>query len=126
MKAISDFFTNLGINPFLAGFVVGAVVVGLFRVGRVARRSEVLVDGTRPILGGTVSVASPREVTLGSSLHIEVTHNGERRVLTSAQNAAVQAALAEGNKIEAIKILREATGLGLKESKEMVDRLERD
>ncbi len=36
--------------------------------------------------------------------------------------AEINDALARGKKIEAIKILREATGKGLKESKEMVDR----
>lgn len=37
--------------------------------------------------------------------------------------AAIHDALASGNKIEAIKIVREATGMGLKESKEAIDRL---
>lgn len=37
--------------------------------------------------------------------------------------AAINDAMARGNKIEAIKIMREATGMGLKESKEAVDRL---
>ncbi len=33
----------------------------------------------------------------------------------------VQAALAQGNKIEAIRLLREATGLGLKDAKDRID-----
>ena len=37
----------------------------------------------------------------------------------------VAAALLAGSKIEAIKAVREATGLGLKESKELVERWER-
>jgi ribosomal protein L7/L12 len=36
-----------------------------------------------------------------------------------------KAALAAGNKIEAIKLVREATGLGLAEAKDMVERAER-
>ena len=36
----------------------------------------------------------------------------------------VAAALASGSKIEAIKALREASGLGLKEAKELVERWE--
>ncbi|GAA6140642.1 ribosomal protein L7/L12 [Hydrogenophaga sp. 5NK40-0174] len=36
----------------------------------------------------------------------------------------VKAALDRGNKIEAIKLLREATGLGLKEAKDAVDQIE--
>jgi len=35
--------------------------------------------------------------------------------------ASVQAALSSGNKIEAIKLLREQTGLGLKEAKDAVE-----
>jgi hypothetical protein len=38
--------------------------------------------------------------------------------------AALEQALFRGNKIEAIKIHRECTGLGLKESKDAVDALE--
>lgn len=37
----------------------------------------------------------------------------------------VQSALAEGAKIRAIKIVRETTGVGLKEAKTMVERIER-
>jgi large subunit ribosomal protein L7/L12 len=37
-------------------------------------------------------------------------------------SAEVRAALAAGNKIEAIKLVRESTGLGLKESKDLVER----
>lgn len=37
---------------------------------------------------------------------------------------AVRQALFRGNKIEAIKLYREATGLGLTESKEFIDALE--
>lgn len=34
---------------------------------------------------------------------------------------AIGTALASGNKIEAIKLLREATGLGLRESKDAIE-----
>ena len=40
----------------------------------------------------------------------------------SAKWSEVDALLKEGNKIEAIKVHREATGLGLKESKEAVEK----
>lgn len=39
--------------------------------------------------------------------------------------AAVQAALASGHTIEAIRILRQATGMGLKEAKQAVERMPR-
>ncbi len=43
---------------------------------------------------------------------------------TDAQMNAIAAALRAGNKIEAIKLHREATGLGLKESKDEVEEIE--
>ena len=43
---------------------------------------------------------------------------------TDAQLDAITAALRAGNKIEAIKLHREATGFGLKESKEEVEAIE--
>ena len=43
--------------------------------------------------------------------------------LTPEQTQRIAAALAEGRKIEAIKLHREATGAGLKESKEFIDAL---
>ena len=39
--------------------------------------------------------------------------------------AEIRALITDGNKIEAIKRLREATGLGLTEAKQIVDSLER-
>lgn len=40
------------------------------------------------------------------------------------QNEAVKAALFAGRKIEAVKLHRERTGMGLKESKDAMDKLE--
>lgn len=44
--------------------------------------------------------------------------------LTEAQLNAIADALHAGNKIEAIKLHREATGLGLKESKDEIESIE--
>jgi hypothetical protein len=46
--------------------------------------------------------------------------------LTPEQRQAFADALYSGRKIEAIKQLRELSGLGLKESKDIIDRLESD
>lgn len=48
----------------------------------------------------------------------------ERPELPPEALAQVRAALAAGNKIEAIKLYREHTGLGLKEAKDAVDAME--
>lgn len=45
--------------------------------------------------------------------------------LSAESQAAIRSALARGNKIEAVKLYREATGLGLAESKEAVEQMER-
>jgi hypothetical protein len=44
--------------------------------------------------------------------------------LSDAQINAIAAALRAGNKIAAVKLYREATGLGLKESKDEVEAIE--
>jgi ribosomal protein L7/L12 len=44
--------------------------------------------------------------------------------VTPAQREAILAEVKRGNKIEAIKLCREATGLGLAEAKDFVERLE--
>jgi len=44
---------------------------------------------------------------------------------TRLDNARIQELLRQGNKIEAIKVYREMTGLGLKEAKDAVDAIER-
>ena len=45
--------------------------------------------------------------------------------LGPAIRTEIEAAIASGHKIEAIKLLREATGMGLKESKETIEAMER-
>ena len=46
--------------------------------------------------------------------------------LTPEQRESIATALYQGQKIAAIKQLRELSGLGLKESKDIIDRLEED
>jgi large subunit ribosomal protein L7/L12 len=50
---------------------------------------------------------------------------GLMATLKTAQETSqeVQKLVAKGRKVEAIKILREKSGLGLKEAKDLVDRL---
>ena len=49
---------------------------------------------------------------------------GQELDIDEAVMADARALIASGNKIEAIKVLREATGLGLTEAKQIVDSLE--
>ncbi len=59
-----------------------------------------------------------REMRLGDEAK---DHEG----LTASDREAVQQLVERGNKIEAIKIYREKSGLGLKESKDVIDAMER-
>ncbi|MCP9850375.1 ribosomal protein L7/L12 [Cyanobium sp. Morenito 9A2] len=65
---------------------------------------EALESGAVAIRPGTAFLGTPLRRPLGTSLP-----------------AAVHAAIARGATIEAIKLTRQATGLGLKEAKEAVD-----
>ena len=123
MKPISDFFQSMGMDPFLAGAIAGALLVVFVRIVIAARKSEVLVDGIDRG-GGAIALESARAAR-PRRLDIEVSHGGQKRSLTPEQIAAVENALSAGNKIDAIRILREATGFGLKESKELIDQLGR-
>lgn len=121
MKAISDFFSSHGIDPFLAGLVAGVLLLVTVRVvfsgGKVSSplRLQAGLDGGT--LGSTISRTGTTSV--------RVSVNGAERELTSEQSAEVLGALRGGNKIAAIKAVREATGLGLKEAKDLVEALER-
>ncbi len=48
-----------------------------------------------------------------------------KRLLSKAQIETLSATIFRGEKIQAIKLYRELTGLGLKESKDAVEELER-
>lgn len=54
-------------------------------------------------------------------LNIEYLESGSDPVMSPK----IQAALRSGNKIEAIKLYREMTGIGLAEAKDVIDRAER-
>lgn len=58
----------------------------------------------------------------GASAHVSFSF---KTTITQAKelNDQVQHLVAQGDKIEAIKLIRERTGLGLKEAKDLVDRL---
>jgi hypothetical protein len=73
--------------------------------------------GNRDLSGPPASLSMPRRAPppAGAS-------SGRDPVgLSSEQLAAIRAELARGHKIEAIKLMREATGLGLAEAKQAVE-----
>jgi hypothetical protein len=117
VKAISDFFTFHGVDPFLAGLIVGVVLCVFARVA---------FGGGRSSSGGRLQIEPDvgPGVVRSQSTRIRVDNNGRELELSPEQSAAVMAALGQGHKIEAIRLLRDATGLGLKEAKNLAETLQ--
>lgn len=76
-------------------------------------------------LFGRISAASGRDLSGPPSFARQERAREVFAALDPAAHRAVSEALAARKKIEAIKLLREATGMGLKESKETVEAWER-
>lgn len=115
IEQFSTFFANLGVPPLVAGLLLGAVFGFLLR-GILSSKPD---EAARPV---TLPAASPPRATtmFTSAPSLDL---GGLSISASAE-ADIRAALQRGSKIEAIKLLREATGLGLKESKDVIDRLD--
>jgi hypothetical protein len=124
MKELSDWLQGLGIDPLLGGLVLGALLVLLLRRGGRSDRSGPRLDLTLGTGGDprrTIRFDQQRLDT--TRMHLEV--DGQGLDIPPEVSAEILAHLHRGNKIEAIKRLREATGLGLAEAKQMVEALER-
>jgi len=94
-------------EPFLLGLIVGAIAVLV--VARIASRAH---DGR----------GLPR---VEAKIDALLKHHGVRFDPYSDVPPTVIEALHRGNKIEAIKAYRAATGTGLKEAKEYVEEIQR-
>jgi large subunit ribosomal protein L7/L12 len=91
----------------IAAGVLILVLIAL--IARAGRKRDPLMGGAPPVYRGIKPVLGPAPV---ATLSPEV----EREV---------RALLAAGRKIQAIKLARDATHLGLKETKDLVEALER-
>jgi ribosomal protein L7/L12 len=97
-----------------------------------ARLRELLQQGKmieaikhfRASAGGSLAEAKQALEQLSKSLQAERLGEPSERQPNPARLREVRAALADGNKIEAIKRYRKATGVGLKDAKDAVDRME--
>jgi len=73
------------------------------------------------LLRSRVNELEDRLKLLYRHLHLEYANPGSDPVMSPK----IQEALRNGNKIEAIKIYRELTGVGLAEAKDAIDKAER-
>lgn len=109
LDGIATWLTGVGVHPVLGAFAAGLVVGLVLRSNRSAAGTA---TGPGLITSSTVSL----EHGSGS-----LTVNGTTVPLESSVLAAVVETIRRGHMIEAIKLVREKTGLGLTESKLLVD-----
>ena len=114
--SIAHAFEAMHVHPVLGAFIAGAVIVFVFM--RASSR-----DPADPGVHAPASVAPPASVAIKSNIYqtenIPVMVNGRKVEFPPEVMTLIRA----GNKIDAIKAVRTATGLDLKEAKEIVDKL---
>ena len=110
---MTDFFVSHSIDPFLAGLVIGIIVCALARVGVTKIRSE--SSATVNALPTDPKSADSGFLTKNVNLSVSTNELG------AEVSTAIMTALEKGDKIEAIQILRAATGLDLKRAKDLVE-----
>ena len=80
-----------------------------------------VTEAEMQLLRSRINELEDRLNFLYRQLNIEYTDPNSDPIISPS----IQQALRRGNKIEAIKIYRERTGVGLAEAKEAIDRVER-
>ncbi|MCX8477057.1 MAG: ribosomal protein L7/L12 [Sphingomonas sp.] len=100
--------------PLPVLIAIGVLILVLIAmIARAGRRRDPLMGGQPPAYRPRKPVPLPKPMPLPvAALPVEV-------------EAQVRALLAAGRKIEAIKIARDVTHLGLKETKDLVEAMER-
>jgi hypothetical protein len=103
----------------LTTVILGAALAALFALLFLRR------DNARRIGGGGPRPTPKPQPKLGGPARNAPKTGNRIDHLTEEALAEVAALIETGRKIEAIKLVREATGMGLKEAKEAVDDLEK-
>ena len=129
MNEISAWFESVGIHPVLGGLLLGALLVFVLMRGRRSGKSTTSFDmalGSQTGLDPGKLVSSLRSSeTLVGGAHIHLEYNGKAIDIPPELGDGVMNALRRGNKIEAIKLLRGASGLDLVDAKHFVETMEK-
>jgi hypothetical protein len=122
LKSLSDLFTSIGVHPVVGGFLLGVFTCYAASVIRRATRfkptnasDDQLAKFRDPDAFSGASTAPTKPSALNVGVEI---------LLPEPVLAKVVQALREGKKIEAVKLYRDATRLGLKESKDAVEAMQ--
>jgi len=108
--------------PMPVLIVIGVAV--LLLVGwalRASRGRDPLMGGQAPVMGGQ---APARRAPVAATAVPGPVSGAAAAVLPPEVEEIVRALLTDGRKIEAIKLVREATHIGLKEAKDLVESME--
>ena len=123
MSGFDMWIERITSTPWLGAALIGIIALMLF-VRRNVGESKVKVMGVPENTAASASaprLADASEDSLDLGDIIEITKAFTR--LDGGQRKSLLAHIERGNKIEAIKELREISGLGLKEAKDVVDAL---
>lgn len=122
LKGLSDLFASIGIHPIIGGFLLGiltcvALVVVKKALGIKVRNTtqDELARYRDPDAFSSRSTVSAKMTFVG---------DGEEKSLPDHIATKVMQALREGKKIEAIKLFKDETGMGLKESKDIIEAMQ--
>lgn len=123
MGELSAWLQAQGTDPLTGGLVLGFIGGWLF--------ARLLRGGSRTAAPATtraesVAPGTPASPLALSALRTALRGQGVDAELAPAQAGEVLALLQARQKLEAIKLLRSLTGLGLKETKDVCDEVERD
>lgn len=124
MGEFSGWLQAQGVDPLTGGIVLG--FVGGWLLARMRRRGDQPPQSQATSHASGASIAPNADPLALSALRAALRNQGSDAELASEQAREVLALLQARQKLEAIKLLRSFTGLGLKETKEVCDEVERD
>lgn len=124
MDEFSAWLQAQGVDPLTGGIVLGFVGGWLF--ARMLRRDDHPPPTRATSRASGESIAPSTDPLALSSLRSALRNQGSDAELAGEQAQQVLALLQARQKLEAIKLLRSLTGLGLKETKDACDEVERD
>lgn len=135
LKVLTDLFDSIGMHPIIGGFILGVLTCSFFSLLRLVlgveakkssadelarfRDPDAFASGTTAPSTSSLNTVSPANATAKTRLQ---PYAGAFELPDDLTQLIVQR-LSEGRKIEAIKLFKDATGLGLKESKDAIESL---
>ncbi len=128
LKSLSDLFQSIGVHPLVGGFLLGVGACWLL----LAIKRAIKFEGVNPKADDLARFKDPNAFSSGAFSSVAATKakvsfrlNGADQTLPDEISEQIMQMLKEGRKIEAVKIFKDASRLGLKESKHAIELLQR-